>query len=180
MLEFISLVRGINVGGKTLKMDKLKSIYESLNLKDVKTYIQSGNVLFNSKNKNIEKIRNELESQIKNQTDLSVTIIIRTQKELKKILESNPFVNSGNEDIEHLYVTLLENESPKSSLKNLVPAKETKDAFKVAGKEIFLYCPDGYGRTVLSNDFFEKKLKMRATTRNWRTLNKLFDLSISS
>ena len=177
MLKYISLIRGINVGGKTLKMDRLKSIYESLSLHDIKTYIQSGNVLFNSDIKNIYKIKTQLEDEINKQTNLSVSVIMRTQKDLKKILNGNPFINSGNENTERMYVTFLENEPLKSSLKDLIPPKETHDEFKVIGKEIYLYCQEGYGRTVLSIDFFEKKLKMKATARNWRTVNKLYELS---
>jgi uncharacterized protein (DUF1697 family) len=180
MPEYISLLRGINVGGKTLKMDKLRSIYESLNLRDIKTYIQSGNVLFNARIKNVEKIKKEIEIRINKEASLAVTVIIRTPIELKKILSSNPFVNSGIKEIDRMYVTFLENEPTKELLKELKPARETKDEFKVIGKEIFLFCPGGYGRTILSNDFFEKKLRMNATTRNWRTVNKLYDLSKSS
>ncbi len=180
MLEYISLIRGINVGGKSLKMELLRSIYESLKLEDVKTYIQSGNVLFNSNTKNIEKIKNEIVKSIEKQSGLSVSVIIRKNKEIKNIIENNPFIKSGNNETERMYVTFLESVPDKNKMKGLIPSKKTKDEFKIIGKEIYLYCPEGYGKTVLSNDFFEKKLKLKATSRNWRTLNKLYEMSISS
>lgn len=180
MTEYISLIRGINVGGKSLKMDVLRSIYESLKLEDIKTYIQSGNVLFKTNTKNIKKIGDKIVNSIEKQSGLSVSVIIRNNKEIKNILENNPFIKSGNNETERMYVTFLEGIPDKNKLKDLIPAKKTKDEFKIIGKEIYLYCPEGYGRTILSNDFFEKKLKLKATSRNWRTLNKLYEMSISS
>lgn len=177
MRKYISLLRGINVGGKTLKMDMLRGIYESLNLQDIKSYIQSGNILFNTKEKNIGKLRTKLEKEIKSQTGLIVSIIFRNRKELKDILDTNPFMKTHDSETAKMYVTLLEKEPSKELVKNLIPSKRTEDEFKKLNREIYLFCGNGYGRTVLTNDFFEKKLKLKATTRNWRTLNKLYELS---
>jgi uncharacterized protein (DUF1697 family) len=179
MREFISILRGINVGGKVLKMDKLRYIYESLQFQDIKTYIQSGNVLFNFKVKEIEKIKIKIEKKIMTETGLDVAVILRNQKELKRIIDNNLFIKEGIKETERMYVTFLEDNPSKELIKTLISPKPTKDEFRILGKEIYLFCPGGYGETVLSNSFFEKKLKMRATTRNWRTTNKLYELSMN-
>jgi uncharacterized protein (DUF1697 family) len=179
MREFISLARGINVGGKTLKMEKLRNIYESLKLHDIITYIQSGNVLFNSEQQEPVKIKQLIERKIKLVTGLDIIIILRIQRELEKIVKNNPFIKYGIKETEKMYVTFLEDAPSKDLITALIPPKPTKDEFKILGKEIYLYCPGGYGETVLSNNFFEKKLKIGATTRNWRTINKLYDLSVN-
>lgn len=179
MRKYISLIRGINVGGKTLKMDKLRSIYQSLKFSDIKTYIQSGNVLFNSRSNDVEKIEDDIVKKILSETGLTVSVIIRKSDELGAIIAKNPFIKRDIKETKRLYITFLEKEPSKESIKNIILPKPTKDEFILLGKEIYLFCPAGYGETILSNTFFEKKLKMGATTRNWNTTNKLYELSLS-
>ena len=101
-----------------------------------------------------------------------VPVIIRNRAELLKILETNPFLRR-NENIDKLHVTFLDDE-PDSDLVDKVKETESgSDEFEVIRKEVFLFCPDGYGRTKLNNTFFEKKFNTKATTRNWKTVVKL-------
>ena len=165
----ISMLRGINVSGqKIIKMEALKNLYASLNFKNVKTYIQSGNVIFECRETSPEILKKKIENKIKEKFGFDVVVFIRTKKELQKIIENNPFKNEDG-----LYVTFL------TSVPSFVPTEEinkiksSSEKFVVSGKEIYFFCPNGYGKTKLSNNFFEKKLKVSATTRNWKTVNVL-------
>jgi uncharacterized protein (DUF1697 family) len=178
MHEYISLLRGINVGGKTLKMANLVDIYESLDLRDVRTYIQSGNVLFNTTAMERNKIKGELELQIRDRFGLSVTAFIFRRNEFQEIIERNPLAGTGGRELGRLHVTFLEKKPEEELVERLPPDKNTADEYRVIGTEVYLYCPGGYGKTPLSNSFFEKNLAVRATTRNWRTVNRLYQISI--
>jgi uncharacterized protein (DUF1697 family) len=177
MLEYISLVRGINVGGKTLKMDVLKSLYASLGFTDITTYIQSGNVLFNPSAKGKAPAADAVEAIIKKKTGLDVTVINRTRHDFIRITAQNPFIKAGNRLIDKMHVTFLDRQPDTDLVKKLSLIDRKGDEFKVVGSEIYLLCPNGYGQTVLTNNFFEKRLKCGATTRNWGTVNKLLELA---
>jgi len=178
MNTFISLLRGINVSGqKKIKMAELKALYESLDLVNVRTYIQSGNVIFASDEQDTAKLTGLIEAQIEQTFGYAVTVFIRDSQDLRRIVDSNPFSNDRNEDPAKLHVTFLYSPPDKSKLSNLaVPNNETGEFF-IGDREIFLFCPDGYGRTKLSNNFFERKLGVPATTRNWKTVNTLLNMA---
>lgn len=180
MREYISLLRGVNVGGKTIQMAVLKNLYESLGLSDVTTYIQSGNVLFNAANRDIRDLQTGIAGIIQTNSQLDVAVIIRTRLELRAIIEGNPFSGAGRTEFDKMHVTFLEEQPAPERLKNLNTTKDTADQWKLMNREIYLLCPDGYGRTVYHNSFFEKKLKVRATTRNWHTVNKLYESAADS
>ena len=179
MTTYISILRGINVGGqKKIRMEDLKALYEWLGFRDVTNYIQSGNVIFTtSLNIKIPALSEKIERAIEKKYHFLVPVIIRTADEMYQILSSNPFLNEKGINREKLHVTFLE-ELPQST--NVIVIKEgdfSPDMFRIIGKEVYLYCPGGYGNTKLSNTFFEKKLHMKATTRNWKTVGKLAELT---
>ena len=177
MNTFISMLRGINVSGqKKIKMEELKALYESLNLKSVKTYIQSGNVIFECSHSNISELTNKIEKIIKQTFGFSVTVIIRTKNEFKHLIDNNPFYGERKEDITKLHVTFLADIPSHSSLSVMNELEDKSDQLAIAGKDIYLFCPNGYARTKLTNSYFEKILNVSATTRNWKTVNKLYDL----
>ena len=176
MPEYVVLLRGINVGGKSLKMGPLVELFEAMNLREVRTYIQSGNVLFFAATKDAEKIKESLESRIARQFGLEVTVILRTREELRKVIENNPLLETGSREVERMHVTFLEEKPKAEPPADLPGAQGTMDEFRIAGREVYLFCPGGYGKTVYSNSYFEKRLGVKATTRNWRTVNKLFEM----
>ena len=177
MNTFISMLRGVNVSGqKKIKMEELKALYESLNLKNVKTYIQSGNVIFECSHSNITELTNKIEKIIKQTFGFSVTVIIRTKNEFKHLIGNNPFYGERKEDITKLHVTFLADIPSHSSLSIMNELEDKSDQVAIAGKNIYLFCPNGYARAKLTNNYFEKKLNVSATTRNWKTVNKLYDL----
>ncbi len=172
------MLRGINVSGqKRIVMEDLKKLHESLGLENVQTYIQSGNVIFNSSEKNILKLTSLIEEKIKKSFGFDVTVIIRTKDELFNAVKKNPFQQKKGYDTSRLYITLMSVKPDKTPIKEIEAVKSKFEEINLTEKEIYFYCPDGYGKTKLSNNFFEKKLKVTATTRNWNTVNKLLELA---
>ncbi|MCL5992285.1 MAG: DUF1697 domain-containing protein [Bacteroidetes bacterium] len=178
METYISILRGINVSGqKKIQMADLKALYEELKLKEVITYIQSGNVIFKAEKKlSGTELSKRIEKKIFEKYNFDVPVIIRTISEMKKVLSVNPFLKQKGIDIESLYVTFLAETPMKADLEKIVKLDYTPDKFIIIGKEVYLHCPNGYGRTKLNNNFFENKLKVAATTRNWNTVNKLVEM----
>jgi uncharacterized protein (DUF1697 family) len=173
---YVALLRGINVGGRTkVSMADLRALFDALGAEDVKTYIQSGNVVFRSRDSGAA-LSKAIEKRINSDLELNVTVLLRTKAELEKVLAGNPFVGGGR-DVSKLYVTFLAEKPDRTRVAGLAPKNAGSDEFRVVGHEIFLHYPNGYGRTKLSNTYFEKQLGVRATTRNWRTITKLVELA---
>jgi len=179
METFISILRGINVSGqKKILMADLKALYQSLNFEDVSTYIQSGNVVFKApENSNGKELARKIEAAISGKYNFHVPIIIRTAAEMENILAVNPFLKDASIDPEKLHVTFLEEIPDQKNLESIKDFHSPPDQFVVISREVFLHCPDKYGETKLSNKFFENKLKVAATTRNWKTVNKLSEMA---
>ena len=176
-MRYIALLRGINVGRhKRIKMADLINIFESLDFEGVKTYLQSGNVVFESETADESKIRGDIESKISETCGFHVDIVLRTGDEWEGIFSSNPFIKDVNIEVDKLHVTFLSDIPDEKAVLNLDINKDENEKFEVFGREIYLYCPNGYARTKLKNDVFEKKLNTTATTRNWKTTNKLIEL----
>jgi uncharacterized protein (DUF1697 family) len=178
MNNYIALLRGINVSGqKPIKMADLKSLFEDLNYKNVATYIQSGNVLFESKNSNTDLLSNEIAYKIKQQYGWEVPVIVISSDYLKLVSENNPFINERNESLDRLYLTFLKDE-PNAELAEKFKAFDYKpDEFLLMGKVLYGFVPVSYGNTKFSNNFIENKLKTTATTRNWKTVLKLLEIA---
>ncbi|MBD3225868.1 MAG: DUF1697 domain-containing protein [Caldithrix sp.] len=178
MNVFISLLRGINVSGqKKIKMGDLRALYESLSFTNVKTYIQSGNVIFASQEKDRARLSRRIEEKIQETYEYNVQVLIKNRNELQQLIHQNPFLQRYNMDTKHLHVTFLYT-SPDSELREQIQGIHYEpDELALVGDTIYIYCPNGYGRTKLSNNFFEKKLKTCATTRNWKTITKLTELA---
>ena len=179
MKKYISLLRGINVSGqKKIKMVDLKSIYESLGFANVKTYIQSGNVVFESSISDVKKLKRKTEQKVEKIFGFPVSVIIRSNKEFKRIIHCNPFIgNDKTEDDSKFHITFLTKVPAESAAETVRQSAEKPEALEIRGKEVYLYCPNGYGRTKLSNSFLERKLGVTATTRNWKTVKKLYNLT---
>lgn len=172
MQTFISMLRGINVSGKNrISMADLKALYESLGLANVVTYVQSGNVVFDGENISAAAI----ESEIKRTLGLDVPVLLRDKNCFERLLKNNPFAVQRHEDPALLHVTFLAATPAPSAL--LVTPNGCTDEFVLEDRELYLFCPGGYGVTKLSNSFFERKLKMVATTRNWKTVNALYEIT---
>ncbi|MGD1119932.1 MAG: DUF1697 domain-containing protein [Dehalococcoidales bacterium] len=180
MATYISLLRGINVSGqKKTGMPELAALYASLGLRNVRAYGQSGNVIFDSPRTDTNQLAGLIESKIEQVFKFTAAVLIRTPDELGRIIRDNPFLKERDIDTGRLHVTFLAAEPAAPALKNLKERPGTPDRFVLSGREIYLYCPNGYGRTKYSNNFFEKKLNLTATTRNWNTIKALFAITAS-
>ena len=175
MKTFLSILRGINVGGhKKVQMMDLKILYEEMNFKNVTTFIQSGNVIF--KNKDVKNLSKRIEQKIFERYNFNVPVIIRTTEEMQNIVSGNPFLKEKGIDANKLYVVYLAENPSQENIDKIEKNNYEPDRFYISGQEIYLYCTNGYGRTILTNNFFENKLRVSATTRNWRTSNELTNI----
>jgi uncharacterized protein (DUF1697 family) len=175
MATYLSILRGINVSGqKIIKMDALKALYESIGFKNITTYIQSGNLVFESKP--LKKMDEYIKHKIADEFGFEVPIIILKKEEIQSIVESNPFLKEKNIELDKLHITFLAEMPTKENLSKIAEYNYTPDVFIIKNKAVYLHCPKGYGNTKLNNTFFENKLKVTATTRNWKTSNELLKI----
>ena len=176
MAVYVALLRGINVGGHTkVSMSALRDVFAGLGHDDVTTYLQSGNVVFQATAK-ATALAKQIEKAITTDLGLEVSVLLRTDKELAKVAQANPFLDRAKE-LTHLHVTFLA-DKPKASLAAAVetPSGESGE-FSIAGREVYLHTPGGYGRSKLTNAYFEKALGVPATSRGWKTVMALVDLT---
>lgn len=174
-MKKIAILRGINVGGKRkILMADLKEMFKDLGIPNAVTYIQSGNVIFESKMDNSE-LANQIESAIYEKFGFEVPVIVRTAEELRKSIEKNPFYDS-EADITKLVLTFLKEEPKNGKIESVKSIDSKEDKFVILERDVFIYCEGKYHQSKLTNNFFEKKLNVGATTRNWKTVLKLMEL----
>ena len=176
MNTYVAVLRGINVSGqRIIAMKDLKSLFQKAGFENVMTYIQSGNIVFGSSEKNSKKLEKEISELIENHYNFSVPVLVISEEEMKNIYTNNPYIEQKR-DIMKLHVTFLEKTPDAKLIASIRDEKYQSDEFVIDGSTIYLYCPDGYGMTKFSTTFFEKKLGVPATTRNWKTVTALLDL----
>lgn len=174
MTEFIALLRGVNVGGKTrLRMAELVALCESIGLQGVRTYLQSGNMVFDYGEKDPSALAKRIEKRLKDRLGLQVSVFIRTPNDLARIVEGQPF---KNRDRSRLHVAFLYDRPQKNGTVALKAAASGGEECSMSNMEVYLFLPNGMGRTKLSNNFIEKTLGVPVTTRNWNTTNALLEL----
>ena len=185
MESYVALLRGINVSGqKSMKMQDLRSLLAKNGFLNVQTYVQSGNVIFTMDEESSPFLPEErIEKLIQEKYGFRVRVFVKTSEEIQYILRNNPFLNPAdarNNEVNpgSLYVSFL-SKKPEDEHFAITENKYLPDSFIIDEKIIYLHCPGGYGKTKLNNTFFEKKLKLDATTRNWKTLTKLAEISAS-
>jgi uncharacterized protein (DUF1697 family) len=180
MGTYVALLRGVNVGGRAqVSMRDLRAAFEALGHDDVSTYIQSGNVIFRGRSRSAARVRTELEQSIADEFGLAVTVILRTSAELAALVNRNPFVRPGPDVTRQLHVAVLADRPSRRAVGQLDPNRSPPDQFVVIDREVYLRCPNGIGRSKLTNDYFERRLDTRATIRNWRTVTQLRRLAES-
>jgi uncharacterized protein (DUF1697 family) len=178
MTTYIAILRGINVSGnRPIKMDALKVLCAKEGLTNTQTYIQSGNLVFQHEKKDPTEIETKLSSAIQKTFGFDVPVIVRDMTSWGKLISSNPFSVDPAKDEAFFHVTFLSGKPAAADLLKINTLVFKDDVFKIVGKEVFLYCPKGYGITKLNNGFFENKLKLQATTRNWKTVKQLWTMA---
>jgi uncharacterized protein (DUF1697 family) len=177
MARYISILRGINVGGnRKILMKDLKSLYEGLGFSKVETYIQSGNVIFDADETETSVLENKFHKVIAETFGFDVPVIVRTAEEWAKSIGNNPFWKEKDADIDRLHLTCLKEVPSPELLEKIKPFQFLPDRYEIMGKDVFIFCAAGYGKSKLTNPFFESKLKVPATTRNWKTVMKLHEM----
>ena len=178
MTTYIALLRGINVSGqKKIQMAGLRSLFESLGYKDVQSYIQSGNIIFRAESQvDPSDIQKKIEEAIQKQYEFFVPVLIKTSEIIEEILKANPYKKEAELEPNRVLVSLLQETPDLQNIQALNSLEYPPDRFKYSDKAIYLHCPNGAGKSKLSNNLFETKLKVKATTRNIQTLTKILAL----
>ena len=174
-MTHIALLRGINVGGKNkLPMEGLRAIFKAQGCASVRTYIQSGNVVF--ENPEATNLAERISKAITERFGYSVPVVLRTAAEFNQAAANNPFLRRGA-DPKALHVGFLSTAPPSEAVQALDPNRSPPDEFVVLGREIYLHCPNGVARSKLTNAWFDSKLGVVSTMRNWNTVTKLLALA---
>lgn len=175
MKTYIALLRGINVSGqKRIKMVDLKQSMEKKALQNVKTYIQSGNVVFDSEISDINLLQNIVHDAILSDFGFEVPILVTEGNKLEKILSENPFKDEIEEN--RLYFVLLKNFPEQNLIDEFNKLNFINEDFYITNECVYLCCKKGYGNAKLSNNLVERKLKVDATARNLKTMQKLIEM----
>jgi len=178
MKTYIALLRGINVGGHNkIKMAALKQLFIDIGFNDVVTYIQSGNVVFKSDKTCKVEIETQIKSAINKHFNYTIKVLIISKNELEIIFQSNPFLKNKIIDIKALYTILLKNSYTNDEINLLTPYLTNNEEINIVGNCVYIKYPKGAGNSKLTINIIEKKLKTTATSRNWRTITKLVEIS---
>jgi len=174
---YVALLRGVNVGGKNrLPMKDLVAMFTGAGCGDVVTYIQSGNVVFRATEARASRVPGLIAAAIHDRLGFEAPVVMRTAGELRAIARGNPFLRSGANP-ETLHVMFLADRPPPGKVAALDPKRSPPDEFEVRGREIYFRCPNGMGRTKLTNQYFDTKLSTTSTVRNWRTVLTLLEMA---
>jgi uncharacterized protein (DUF1697 family) len=178
MTVYVSMLRAVNVGGTSrIKMDALRTVYESIGLKDVRTLLQSGNVVFRSAIAAREQLVKRIAQEIERQLELDVEVILRTLAEVASIVERGPVLSpqADKSKLLVMFLSAVPNAAAQAALVKWHKERKWPEMLELRGPEIYLYYPEGVGRSKLSNAVIENKLDVSGTSRNWHTLQKLLD-----
>ncbi len=177
MQQFISFLRGVNMTGhNSIKMDELALLYKSLAFRDVQTFIQSGNVIFKSDGSE-EDVREKIEKGISSRFGYDIAAMIRTVDELGMLFLSNPYLNEDDFNPAKMAVVFLHEKVTDIQASKVSTLSYPPDKFQLGEREIFIYCPNGFGKTRLYTNFFENKMGVSGTARNWKTISSIYDIA---
>lgn len=172
--DYIVLLRGINVGGsKRLKMEELRQMLVEMDFLDVKTYIQSGNIVLKSE-KSEHEISKRIQEKLKVEKDYDVPVLTVSLEDWQRLINENPF---AEEDFKYLSVTICDKTINPEELAEAINFDLKHNRYEVIGNRLYQITPDGYRNTKLTNNWIENKLKLKATTRNWKTTLKMAEMA---
>ena len=178
MPVIISMLRGVNVGGHNkIKMDALKALYQSLKFESVESYVQSGNVIFRTKERNIALLTKRIQDGIERRFGFRPDVILRTSPELRDVIARNPFADRRGLDPSRLLVTFLAAEPSAAARANLLNIDMTPEELRIDGRDLYAYYPNGIARPKVSWATIERTLRVSGTGRNWNSVNKLLEIA---
>lgn len=176
--KYIALLRGINVGGhKKIKMADLRTYLQELPFEAVQTYIQSGNIVFESSQGNPADLEKQIHDKIFEKCGFEVAIIVRTPAELKEIIAACPYSPENGQPLKQIYFTLLANQPATVAVEALKSFNCDPELWEIKGTTLYSFAANGAAKSKLNNSILEQKLKVTATTRNWNTMNKLLAMA---
>jgi uncharacterized protein (DUF1697 family) len=174
---YVALLRGVNVGGKhKLPMKELVEICSKNECGNVRTYIQSGNVVFTAPASVAKRLAHTLAKKIEQHFGFPVPVVLRSREQLEQVARNNPFLKAGKPE-STLYVSFLTDEPTAEAIGKLDPNRSAPDEFRVVGSEIYFYFPNGLGNSKLTSAYFDSRLATVGTARNWTTLLKLVEMT---
>lgn len=175
--KYVALLRAVNVGGRNkIAMTRLRELLEGLGYGEVRTHLQSGNAVFTADGSSPERVAKEVEGSLAEEVGLVAKVLVRTRGELARVVADNPLLDVAS-DHARLLVTFLSHAPDREALDELAPADFEPDVFAVGEREIYVWYPEGVRATKLSNVFWEKRLDVVATGRNWNTVTRLLELA---
>lgn len=178
MTTYFAFLRGINVGGKKpVGMAGLRAMAESLGFSEVRTLLQSGNLIFSGDVDSDGALERRLEAEAKRLLGLETDFMVRRAAEIQRVIASNPFPEAARDDPGHLVVSFLKSAPAAGALEALRAAIAGRESVELAGRDLFILYPDGIGRSKLTSALMDKRLATRGTGRNWNTVLKLADLA---
>jgi uncharacterized protein (DUF1697 family) len=178
MAVVISMLRGVNVGGhKLLKMDALRALYESLGLKEPQTYVQSGNVVFKTKDRDLTLLAKKIETGIEETFAMHSDVILRTPAELRNVIARNPFGGRDGIGPKKLLVNFLASDPGPEAREKVLSIKADPDELQMEGRDLYIYFPNGMGHSKLPWAVIDRALKTRGTARNWNSVAKLLEIA---
>ena len=177
-MKYIALLRGINIGGKRkIIMADLRKMFEDMGFTDVKSYIQTGNVIFSSDNDSDQSLLSTLiAKRIEQVFGFDVPVIVRSAEEIEAMFTDNPFLTDPDAEIDKLHVVFLNSVPDIDNLMAMSEFDFGDDRYMVMDNNLYLFCSGPYRETKLGNNFIEKKLKVTASTRTWKTVIKLKEM----
>lgn len=178
MPVLISMLRGVNLGPHNrIKMDALRAVYASLKFEDPRTYVQSGNVIFKTKEKNGARLAKKIETAIQKAFGCNPDVILRTTDEMRKAVAGSPFADRPSLEPGKILVTFLAAEPPSEAQAALGSLKAHPEELHLKGRELYIYFPNGAGKTKLPWSSVKRLLKVTGTARNWNSVTNMLKMA---
>lgn len=174
--RLVALLRGINVGGVQIAMADLRELVQGLGYEDVRTHLRSGNVIFGAAGEAPEKAAGKIEAAIGEQLKLKVPVLARTAADLAEVVERNPLAEHVDNESRYVVVFLSKPVDPQA-LADLDEASYAPDRYAPGEREVYVWAPNGVSETKLSWSFWERRLGVTATGRNWKTVTRLLAMA---
>ena len=178
MPVLISMLRAVNVGGHAkIKMEALRALYASLKFENPQSYLQSGNVIFKTSERNLDAVATRIQSAIEKKFHCSTDIILRTTDDFRAVVKKNPFAKRLNIEPSKLLVFFLSADPGNEARKNLLDQKFAPEELHAIGRELYIYFPNGMGKSRLPFPRIYKLLQTPGTGRNWNSVTNLLEIA---
>jgi uncharacterized protein (DUF1697 family) len=175
MIRYFAFLRAINVGGRFIKMEDLRNVISSLGYENVETYIQSGNIIFDTYIDDKRDLENQIEVSISDKFNLDAPTFVRDVDELKQLVNSDPFGHDDSNKAQTLYISLTKDIISNELTKILENDPSEVDEFRIFQNHIFWLYHRNKGKSKHTNNKIERTIKQQATRRNFRTIRKLLE-----